>query len=74
MAVRDPLFPRRQPCPCGSKKKFKDCCEVHVSGDKQVSVDAEIVLRVERENPGVLAGMIAGLDAEIASRQQQENP
>jgi len=64
-----PLFPRRQPCPCGSGKKFKDCCEKHVSGDKQVTVNEEVIFRVEHQNPGTLANMIAGLDAGIADRK-----
>lgn len=66
--MMDPLFPRRQPCPCGSGKKFKDCCEVHVSGDHQVTVDAEKILQIERENPGTLSGMIAGFDEELKQR------
>ena len=59
----DSLFPRRQPCPCGSGKKFKNCCEPTAP-----SVDAEVIDRVERRNPGMLANMIAGLDEEIARR------
>jgi hypothetical protein len=60
----DPLFPRRQPCPCGSGEKFKNCCEPIAP-----SVDAQVIDRVERQNHGTLAGMIAGLDDEIARRK-----
>lgn len=60
----EPLFPRRQPCPCGSGKKFKNCCE-----EIAPSVNPEVILRVERRHPGTLAGMIEGFDDEIKRRE-----
>jgi hypothetical protein len=60
----EPLFPRRQPCPCGSGEKFKNCCEPIAP-----SVDAEVIARVEAAHPGTLANMIAGFDEEIARRK-----
>ena len=61
----EPLFPRRQLCPCGSGQKFKNCCEPIAP-----SVDAQKIREVENKHPGMLAGMIAGLDAELAARER----
>lgn len=57
--MRLPLFPRRQPCPCGSTKKFKDCCE------GSVDINADQVRAAERAEPGTIAAMLKALD-EIA--------
>jgi uncharacterized protein YchJ len=70
----DPLFPRRQPCPCGSGKKFKECCEVHVSGDRAVAINAERLMQRERFNPGLIQSMAEGFEQEIARRTTQTNP
>lgn len=59
----EPLFPRRQPCPCGSGKKFKDCCEPDAP-----RIDVEALRRAEGRAPGTIEAMGAGLDREIESR------
>lgn len=59
---REPMFPKRHPCPCGSGKRFKNCCE------GEVYVDAARIRAAEDAHPGLLRTMIEALDAEAAAR------
>lgn len=54
---------RKDPCPCGSGKKYKHCCEYVAP-----RIDEDKLLRIERSKPGTISSMIAGLDAEIEAR------
>ena len=36
MARKPPKVGRNEPCPCGSGKKFKKCCLLQTSRDKEV--------------------------------------
>lgn len=58
------MFPRNDPCPCGSGRKYKRCC------DGTVSINAATILRNERKNPGFIAATIQWIDAELARRNQ----
>lgn len=62
MAVES-LFPRRQPCPCGSGRRFKDCC------DGAVRIDPDRLRQLEAQAPGSLGRMVADLDRVIAARE-----
>lgn len=61
--MKEPIFPRRQPCPCGSGKRFKDCCE-----EMAPTIDPNVLREVEAREPGTISAMISGLDAELAQR------
>jgi hypothetical protein len=54
------MFPRNDPCPCGSGRKYKRCC------DGTVSINAAAVFRAERRTPGYIAGVISAIDATVA--------
>ncbi len=54
--IPSPLFPRRQPCPCGSGKKFKNCCE------GSVTVDVDRLRAAEQTTPGTVSRMLAELE------------
>lgn len=62
--VDDAVFPRRQPCPCGSGKRFKNCCE------GLVRIDPIKVFAAEARQPGTIKGMADALDVEISMRNQ----
>ena len=55
--ITEPLFPRRQPCPCGSGKKFKNCCE------GSVRIDEDLLRKAEQTNPGTVSRMLADLES-----------
>lgn len=57
------VFPRRNPCPCGSGKKFKNCCE------DSVRFDVTQMKRAEDNHPGTLTTMRQAIEQEIAARQ-----
>lgn len=59
----DPVYPRKNPCPCGSGKKFKNCCE------GIVSIDTRKLLAAEKRNPGTISGIADALDQEIERRK-----
>lgn len=59
----NPLFPRRAPCPCGSGKRYKNCCE------GLVSIDEAKLHDTERRNPGTITRMADALDAEYERRK-----
>lgn len=63
MSAREPMFPMRHPCPCGSGERFKNCCA------GTVYVDAARVRRAEAAAPGTISAMLAALDAEAAQRE-----
>lgn len=56
------MFPRNDPCPCGSGKKYKRCC------DGTVAVNPSVILRNERKHPGFIAAALQWIDAELARR------
>lgn len=62
--MREPIYPRRHPCPCGSGKKYKNCC------DRGTEIDPDMVFAAERRQPGFIAGMIDALGHEIDARAQ----
>ena len=60
--ITEPLFTRREPCPCGSGKRFKNCCE------GLVTIDTAKLREAERQKPGTVAAMADALDAELERR------
>ena len=69
MRLAEPLLPLRNPCHCGSGKRYKNC---HYDSDP--SVVPEVVFRRERSKPGTIAGMIEGLERELAARGEVVKP
>jgi hypothetical protein len=53
-----PLHPLRHPCPCGSGKRFKNCCV------DEVSVDDHWLRAVESREPGFLAAIAAAFETD----------
>jgi len=53
-----PLHPLRHPCPCGSGKRFKNCCV------DEVSVDDAKLLAAETREPGFLAAIAAAFETD----------
>lgn len=53
-----PLHPLRHPCPCGSGKRFKNCCI------DEVSIDEEKIHAAEQREPGWLAAICDALDTD----------
>lgn len=56
------MFPRNDPCPCGSGRKYKKCC------DGVITIDPHAIFRAERRTPGYIAGMAAAIDRELKRR------
>jgi hypothetical protein len=60
------LFPRREPCPCGSGKRFKNCC------DGIVTINVDVILAAEDRFPGLIMGMCDGLDRDMEMRVERK--
>jgi hypothetical protein len=56
------LFPRREPCPCGSGKRFKNCC------DGIVTINVDVILAAEDRFPGFIKSMSDGFGADLEMR------
>lgn len=59
---------RNQPCPCGSGKKYKKCCEY--LGVPHTNEQG--MLEEERRNPGYIAALIAFCDEKLADNPAAE--
>lgn len=62
--MEESLFPRRQPCPCGSGKKFKNCCEPDAP-----TIDPQRLMAAEARDPGLISRITGALETEIEKRK-----
>lgn len=59
---------RNQPCPCGSGKKYKKCCEKF--GEPKINEQG--ILREESRNPGYISALIAFCDEKLEGVEAAE--